>query len=249
MVDLGTDIGFGLVNRRTILAIIFSMVLAVAIGDNFQFPVNTENAANFFFDLVILVSYFYCSRSIIRIPVALISSPLIFDHIWTYEGIWPRKILNELEIDTHKSKITRLKVLFLKLILVFSTTLAMLFFIPTILYNFAIMAEMWAEVTKQVYHGRGFQSALISIGNFFDRISIVIISIIATVPVFRPIVTGLGIIGLFLMIGIFVFQGGFTALIKDAFQTEEEDKLKLPEVRIRNSPSDILNVKIVKDDH
>lgn len=95
----------------------------------------------------------------------------------------------------------------------------------------------------------GFRSTLISLGIVLDRISVVIIAVIATIPVLRPIVTNLGIAGLFLMIGIFIIQGGFTALVKDSFFAEEEKEMEkeMPEVRVRNSLSDHLYVKIVKD--
>lgn len=51
------------------------------------------------------------------------------------------------------------------------------------------------------------------------------------------------------MIGIFIIQGGFTALVKDSFFAEEEKEMEkeMPEVRVRNSLSDHLYVKIVKD--
>jgi hypothetical protein len=51
-----TDIGFGLIDRRTVLVVLISWVLAQVLF-GLQLPVNTSSISGLFIDLVLLTGY------------------------------------------------------------------------------------------------------------------------------------------------------------------------------------------------
>ena len=71
-----TDIGFGLIDRRTVVVVLFSMVLFQVLWSN-QFPIDTTSVSHIFLDLVFLTGYLYLARSIYRLPAALVLSILL----------------------------------------------------------------------------------------------------------------------------------------------------------------------------
>jgi hypothetical protein len=243
MFDMGLDVGLGLVDRRTVVVIVFTMVLATTLTGNHQLPLDTNNAVNFFVDLVLLVGYFYCTRSIYRFPVALVMS---FAELWDSDIIWPRKQLHELEINPHKIRFAGLKKFSLTMILFLTTPLFLLFLLPLMVFSFGNWVEDWADArkfTSQITDDRFWPSLVLTAG-VLDRFGVVMIAVFATVPVLRPVITGLGTIGIILLVVIFTIRGNFTALVKDILQIEAEEQQKVPEVRVRNYP---LDVRIVKD--
>src|SRR3990172_10263825 len=62
------DLGFGLVEQRTVIVVLMTATLGSLFGLNF--PLNTDNILRAFIDLVYLTGYLYLARSIIRFPIA-----------------------------------------------------------------------------------------------------------------------------------------------------------------------------------
>jgi len=67
------DLGFGVIDRHTIVGALFTMVIAqVLLG--FRIPVDTSSADQLFIDLIILTGYIYIALSIFRLPIAIPAS-------------------------------------------------------------------------------------------------------------------------------------------------------------------------------
>ena len=62
------DLGFGLVEQRTVIVVLMTATLCRLFGLNF--PLHTDNILLAFVDLVFLTGYIYIGRSIIRFPFA-----------------------------------------------------------------------------------------------------------------------------------------------------------------------------------
>lgn len=62
------DLGFGLVEQRTVIVVLMTAALCHILGLNF--PLHTDNILLAFIDLVFLTGYLYIGRSIIRFPFA-----------------------------------------------------------------------------------------------------------------------------------------------------------------------------------
>lgn len=65
-----TDIGFGMVDKRSVAAILFALVLASVLG--LKIPVDTTSVRGLFADIVLLTGALYLGRSVLRLPVIAI---------------------------------------------------------------------------------------------------------------------------------------------------------------------------------
>ena len=62
------DLGFGLVEQRTVIVVLMTATLCRLFG--LDFPLHTDNILLAFVDLVFLTGYIYIGRSIVRFPFA-----------------------------------------------------------------------------------------------------------------------------------------------------------------------------------
>ncbi|MBK9925294.1 MAG: hypothetical protein IPP66_08365 [Anaerolineales bacterium] len=62
------DLGFGLVEQRTVIVVLMTATLCHILG--LTFPLHTDNILLAFIDLIFLTGYIYLVRSIIRFPFA-----------------------------------------------------------------------------------------------------------------------------------------------------------------------------------
>lgn len=65
------DLGFGMLDKRSVAAILFSLGLAAALG--LQIPIDTANIGKLFVDVVLLTGFLYICRSIFRLIIILIA--------------------------------------------------------------------------------------------------------------------------------------------------------------------------------
>lgn len=61
------DLGFGLVEQRSVIVVLMTATLCHLLGLNF--PLHTDNIMRAFVDLVFLTGYLYIGRSIVRFPI------------------------------------------------------------------------------------------------------------------------------------------------------------------------------------
>jgi hypothetical protein len=263
-----TDIGFGLIDRRTVIVVLFVMVLANALF-GLQLPIDTSTVGSLFIGLVLLTGYTYFARSIYRLPVAFVGSIMItIDAIrspsredkkgeeTTEKGTTPK---NRRE-GIVKTLVFPLRII---VILVVGVPLGLLW-LMWLISSFGMWIEEEDPFEKVVYERQqqhfdkkgsheGFRlydyyQRVKAVFGVLDRIGVLLLAFLATVPAFRPYVSILGIIGLILMVAVFTFRGDFTGLVRDILEKEEKEKREkaLP-VEVKNSSFSPLYVKIVEE--
>lgn len=244
-----TDIGFGLIDRRTVIVVLFSMVLSQVLWNN-QFPIDTTSVSSIFLGLVFLTGYLYLARSIYRLPVALVLS-IIFMPSFSKDTIapWPQERLRKLKEDAGQIRFKRFKEFALRVILYVGVPLVTLLGIPLFVFYFGKAVD---QASKEWGNRDSIREAVIAtVFGALDRIGLVAISALATVASFRPVVIELGIIGLILMLAIFVFRGDFSGLIRDILEKQESDAKEknrdIPTVDVKNSERYPMYVRIVSD--
>lgn len=85
-----SDIGFGLIDRRTVITVLFTIVLANLLF-GMEIPIDTATVGSLFIGLVILTGYLYLVRSAFRLPVALVGSIMIIVDTLTSQDETPAK--------------------------------------------------------------------------------------------------------------------------------------------------------------
>ena len=68
-----TDLGFGFVDRRSVLVILFSLGISYLLLDN-PIPIDTSNAITAFLSLVVITGFIYAARTVLRLILALLST-------------------------------------------------------------------------------------------------------------------------------------------------------------------------------
>ncbi len=210
-----TDIGFGLIDRRTVIIIVFTMVLAQALF-NLQMPVDTTKLDAAFIDLVILTGYFYLARSIYRFPVALILSPRMVHQVnWSGFGFLLDDSLAMPQLFRDKTDNRSFVKALLRIaawpVILIGNAIIALTRLVVIVFSFG----MWASDYSRIYA----RSRTIAEGfAILDRIGLVVIALLTTVSGTQPLVRALGIAGLIMIVIIFTLRGDFTALVKDSIK-------------------------------
>lgn len=218
-----TDIGFGLINRRTVIVVLFTMVISVALLNN-QLPISTKSAGELFIDTVLFTGYFIILRSAFRLPFAILYALFI--------GLNAGKnTLIEIKDDfSEKSpkgtwEFTKFFAISVgKLLLI---PLGWLLGLPFLLYVFGEWIEkkeFYREIKSSSKTLQNFVSELVSpteqffilLARFIDRVGLVGITLVATMPQFVPLVKTIGALGLFFTILVFLVRGDFSFVIKDS---------------------------------
>lgn len=236
------DIGFGLIDRRTVIVVLFSMIIAQALW-NLQIPLDTSNVGRLFVDLVLLTGYLYLSRSIYRFPVAFIASLFMMGEILRGISSLTHELLESLNSQTDKSIFTALKKLGALFLLYVGAPIGAVFALPLLIFSFG----QWIEVRSKRgdYDGWGTRLLAMFLGTL-DRAGVIAIAVLATVPNFRFVVNAIGIAGLIGMVVVFTIRGDFTALVRDILEKKEHDKGEEPmPVEIKNYRP--IDVRVVKD--
>lgn len=265
-----TDIGFGLIDRRTVIIVLFTLVLA-SILFGYQIPVDIQNVGNLFVDLVVLTGYIYLARTIYRLPVALFVSIIIDINIYSKRSKREdKKDENESQAsDKNGNTVFRKLGRFIgkSIIWVILLIINLPFFIISLLYliltfgeyvekDYELISAMPSKVQNFYYKNYSSAKAIKAFFGILDRIGIVCVAAIATIPYFGNLVKIIGVSGLVAMVTIFTLRGDFTALIKDVLETKgddgkkEKDKEKNafddePSINIKNSISNPIYVEVV----
>jgi len=209
-----TDVGFGLFDRRTVLVVLFTMVIAQVLW-NLQIPLNTASAGNFFADLVLLTGYLYLGRSVYRLPAALVASLGMTPFL-----VWPaarrmNKRLSQPADKAHHLFMRKLEHLILKLALYTTIILRALVLIPSLVISF----NLWGKAVEKALSEMSNHFRLISAFlGAIDRIGVIVITLVAMIPGTQPVIRTSGVVGLILMLILYIARGDFAALIQDAIQ-------------------------------
>jgi hypothetical protein len=254
------DIGFDLIDRRTVIIVLVTFVLAyIFLG--YQIPVDIQNAQNLFVGLVMLTGYIYFARTIYRLPVALVISTMSIINFYFDKRENTEK--KEKDESLPSSKNSFFKRLGLSILSSISWVIYAIFSLPFLLIlllylvlTFGDYSERENEIIsglpkKARSYFRKNRSSAKMVKAFFDildRIGVVCIAVIATIPQLGNLVKIIGVSGLVAMVALFIFRGNFTALIKDIVEKEEEDKKREAKNKAENSRSNPLFVEVVNSD-
>jgi hypothetical protein len=258
-----TDIGFGLIDRRTVILVLITMVL-MHLLPGFQIPVDTQNAENLFIGLVLLTGYLYFARTIYRFPVAFIVSVIIGVKLTQLQLFYeskepplpPEFFGSDEPIEKPQSFnssvfMKRLKTILKRIAILVITPISYLLNLLTLIFTFgkwvedghSVAYEMPEPIEKFYFKN---ENRINGIFGILDRIGLVIITIIATVPHFNNFVKTIGIGGLLAMVLIFTLRGDFTAVVKDIIEKKEKDEEKLESaIEVKNFRSAPMYVEIV----
>ena len=248
-----TDIGFGLIDRRTVIVVLFSMVIAQLLF-GLIIPVDTTNVGNLFIDLVLLTGYLYLARSAYRFPVAvLISIPIVVDNAKDIiQGLLQER-KESAQSDTSNAIVKGLKTSLTWVLLLILTPVLSLLGLLYLTFTFGEWIEDGYTAINSLPWGIfGFIASYKKIADFIlgtlDRIGLIFIAVVATMPNLNHLVKGIGIGGLLIMVAVFTLRGDFTALVKDILEKKKEDKKEsTPAIEINNSPSSPMYVKVIND--
>lgn len=196
------DIGLGILDPYTV-AIVFVTLALSQVFFGYQIPLDTTNAIQTFISLILFTGYLYAARSLLRLPIAAVMAARlvnkdmrITDDFRTKEkGIKKFKFIlkNFLDLLRHAR------------ILVGSWLLITL--------DFSNEAKRLPEVFSLLVR---FGIAIV------DRLGLIAITFLATLPQFKPYFQNVSIVGLVIMAVLYVFKGNFAALLSDSLQKEPE---------------------------
>lgn len=212
------DIGLGILDRYTVVIVIIVLALSNLVF-GLTVPFDTSNATQLIFSLVIFTGYFYLARSIVRLPVAIVTAILVFDELMGnvgpsyrgFSGLWNRIVGFFASIWSTP-------------VWIFLTALLTLDFSnPQFDLNYP--SKRIAKIKKS-----WFAEFLLII----DRLSVVLIAFIVMLKDAQPFVQILGIIGASVLLVFFLFRGHFSALLPDQL-LQEIKKEKQPQITV-NTP-------------
>lgn len=201
------DIGLGILDPYTVVIVLVTIVLAQVLF-GYQIPLDTSNATQLLFGLVIYTGYIYFVRSIVRFPVALIKSwwyfresvmfplSLSFAHTYGFLG-WLRKAIRT--------------VILTPLILLDLSLISLSFGSPE--FDEAYPSQKFNKLKERVW--------LFYFFGLLDRLSTVVIASLMVFPTWQERVNTLGIVGIIFIIVLFLFKGNFAALLADSLDPQK----------------------------
>jgi len=243
------DIGFGLIDRRTVIIVLLSLALAHIVW-GFEIPIHLDNTQQLFTELALLTGYIYLGRTLYRLPVAVIFSFRIamFDVLSNKTQTREEQIAESEEIARHA------KMFFAgqtpsgreRFQAFIRNTIRYVLHMPAGLLRTPRFLMGFGRLDSRHFILEGLWGFLIYVLIRLDRAGLVVISLLATVPNLRPTVDYVGSIGLGVMVIIFILKGTFTAVVRDPLEKQEE--LTESKVVVDNSANDPLYVKLVVGD-
>lgn len=184
------DLGFGLVEQRTVIVVLMTATLCSILGLNF--PLHTDNILLAFVDLVFLTGYIYIARSIVRFPFAFCI------------GIW-----NAIKGDgrafnkRYKRHEKYSRGFYVKI------KGERRYFVGVSIFLVALIdQDIWTSFL-----------------GFIDRASLIIITVLVTLPTIGQtlMVTG-GAIGIVTMLLIYLIGGSFGFIVEDALKKSADQR-------------------------
>jgi hypothetical protein len=231
-----TEFGFGLVDRRTVLAVLFTFSISHLLLGN-QIPIDTGSILSILFGIVILTGSVFMLRTLSRIVIAtsyflmripfdvFISIREAEDH--SSDGATSRKTAEHV-----------LRRLFSSVRQGLATSLLEALVIPLVYdkhWRFRL-SRYDLGIRARILYGLAEDNALIvdlGILGFLDRIALVVLSYVLTIPIGQAILQLTGVAGVILLLIVFTVTGRFTFVLKDPFHEEEDKKDQLLDFAMR----------------
>lgn len=200
------DIGLGILDPYTVVIVFVTLALS-QVFFGYQIPLDTTNAIQTFISLVLFTGYLYFARSLLRFPIAAVMAARLTN--------------KDLSItDDFKSRekgVKRLKPIFRSFLDVLRHIYIVLGFWSLITFNFSNEAKRSPEVFNLLFR---YVVAII------DRLGLIAITFLATLPQFKVYFQNISIVGLVVMAILYVFKGNFSAFLSDSLKKEPEPSTK-----------------------
>lgn len=203
-----TDLGFGLVDRRSVLIVLFTLGLSnLVLG--YSLPLDVSNALSAFLGLVLLTGFIYGVRSILRIVVLAIFVMLRF----------PYELFDHFR-DLRK-RLPGLRGIFL-----ISGRAAKHSFLEGFVEPaFSVRDWRFYEEREIAYYETKFNRKYGFLG-VIDRMLLVGVAFAATMPLLSGYVRLLGVIGTLTLILLYIVTGSFSLVLDDAMKKAELEQQK-----------------------
>lgn len=198
-----TDLGFGLVDRRSILVVLFVLGISHLFLGN-QVPIDTSDAFTAFLSLLILTGFIYATRSILRILVTACFAVL--------------RIPYDIVIGFKERKRSERG---LRGIIIISTKSILGSFLLGFVYP-AFYRRDWKF--QYQYNGYSVTSRKYGLLGAIDRMLLVGIAYAATVPNLSNQVQTFGFLGVILLILVYIIGGTFTLVLDDAIHKGDTER-------------------------
>lgn len=232
-----TDLGFGLADRRSILVVLFVFIISSLVFGN-PFPVDSSSATSLFIGLIILTGFIYISRTVFRIFITTVYGLVFIPHeiFIAYKS----KATFDINDPPSNSNSDYLKNKHKSFIGYFNKL--------KIWKKISIITAIILEGLRESFHNRLFLPLLIERDwnwnpyrydliflGVLDRVFLIAISYIATLPAIIPERQKIGLFGIGFLLLIYIVGGSFTLILVDGFRKAEEDHQEL--VRASANPN------------
>ncbi len=202
------DLGFGLVDQRSVLIVLFTFVVSnVVFG--YAVPVDMSNATTAFVTLVILTGFIYFTRTLSRVLLVFASAVISFPHDYNNPPWGDSRRDNERRTDYCRRIIGP----------IWTER-----FVSPLFHSQEWHSKMEVENVDYFYI-RFYPSRYNALGRI-DRILLVGIAFVSTLPWSTSLRQDMGLIGIGVLILVYVRTGRFTFVLKDPAQKTEEQRLE-----------------------
>jgi len=214
------DLGFGILDRRTIIVTLILIAIANAFFQ-FDLPVRIDNTGNFFTDLVVMTGYLYLARSLVRVLIVTIYFLISEPFRSAYEFKQSQKNNEAVKNNTD----SRLKAIIYKIVGMLKYSIKSAYFTILIIPFFIFGSS---DFEARLIEFENAKNAIIvryaTFFRFIERVSLIAIVAFATMPNYKLVAYRAGVIGLLLMMIIYIFKGDFTFIIKDKIEKDTGNK-------------------------
>jgi len=204
-----TDLGFGVVDRRSVLVLLFSLGLSTLLLGN-PIPIDTTNLLTAFLGLLLLSGFVYSARSLVRLSLAVVHTVLL--------------LLSGVVLSLRSSP---KKALGLRGVLIgFAQTIH-----ASVSWGFITPLFELREWKFEYHYGSSLYPTpvrfpTLGVMGFLDRALLVGIAIVATLPQYAAIVKSVGFVGIAALIVLYVVTGKFSFVLEDAMYKTEMEALR-----------------------
>ena len=212
-----TDLGFGLADRRTVVVILFSLVIFHFIFGN-PIPIDTTSASSLFVSLILFTGYIFSTRILSRFLIAFIFTIIGF----------PNSVFKGWRNPLKTNNRDRLKNIGQEVRGVFRERL----YTPL----FSRVDWKWTriEFLRDEYRDGGFKDQIkihwqpaLGLLGLIDRVCLVGLCYVSTLSSFTSIWQLIGVVGLILLVVVYVLTGRYTFVLKDSLDDADEKHLEI----------------------
>lgn len=210
-----TDLGFGVVDKRSVLVVLFVIGVSNILFGN-PLPINTTDALSLFLSLLLLTGFISVTRSAARVLLAISASVLLLP-LAVRRNTWYR---------SEKGTSSGIRGLILNIGAGFRDTWSS-WFVKPLFYRrdwcLYVIDERVDERFADRYSRSATRSVALGILGVLDRIALVALAYASTVPSAATWVVQLGEIGIAILTLTYVISRHFTLVLEDATHRSEKD--------------------------